>query len=137
MTPAAPPTLSLTKRALATTVPAGSNVKYQLVVTSTGGTAHDVTVCDKLPSNMTYVSLGSAKMVNGRACWDVGNLTGSKTLTFVAKVDVDASGSLTNNATATSSNAGGDKAHATIHVPKAKHGVKGKVKKRAAAGVTG
>ena len=39
-------------------------------------------------------------------------------------------GSLTNNATATSSNAGGDKAHATINVPKAKHGVKGKLKAR-------
>ncbi len=34
-------------------------MKYQLVVTSKGGTAHDVVVCDKLPAHMTYVSLGT------------------------------------------------------------------------------
>ena len=44
-------------------------------------------------------------------------------------------GTLTNNATATSSNAGSDKAHANINVPKSKHGVKGKLKR--SAGVTG
>ncbi len=43
-------------------------------------------------------------------------------------------GSLTNNATATSDDAGRAKADATIKVP-AKHGVKGKLKRT--AGVTG
>lgn len=134
--PATPPVISLTKRALATTVPAGSTVRYQLTVTATGGTAQDVVVCDKLPSNMTYVSIGSATLVNGRACWDIGSLKGSKTLSMVVKVDVNAAaGTHTNNATVTSSNAGGDKAHATINVPKSQKGVKGKLKR--AAGVTG
>ena len=125
----------LTKRALAKIVPAGSIVKYQLVVTAKGGTAHGVVVCDKLPANMTYATLGTATMQNGKACWTVGDLTGSLTLSLRARVDADApAGSLTNNSTATSSNAGSAKAHATINVP-AKHGVKGKLKRT--AGVTG
>ncbi len=48
-TPSTPPKITLRKKALATTVPAGSTVRYQLVVKATGGTAHDVVVCDKLP----------------------------------------------------------------------------------------
>ena len=51
-TPSAPapsPHIALKKRALAKTVAAGSTVKYQLIVTAKGGTAHDVVVCDKLP----------------------------------------------------------------------------------------
>jgi uncharacterized repeat protein (TIGR01451 family) len=135
--PAAPPVLSLRKKAGATTVAAGANVKYQLVVTSTGGTAHGVVVCDKLPAHMTYVSLGNATMQDGKACWTVGDLTGSLTLSLTAKVDTDApAGSLTNNATATSNNAGRAKANATVNVP-ARHGVKGKLKRNGVAGVTG
>ena len=130
------PVISLLKRALATTVTAGSKVKYQLTVTATGGTAHDVVVCDRLPADMTYVSIGSATLEDGRACWHFDSLSGSRTLSMTAKVDVDANaGSKTNNATATSSDAGQDKAHATIKVPKAKKGVKGKLKRT--AGVTG
>ena len=130
-----PPVLSLHKKALATTVEAGAKVRYQLVVKATGGTAHGVVVCDKLPDHMTYVSLGTATLNNGKACWTVGDLTGSLTLSLTARVDADApAGSLTNNATATSSNAGRAKAHATVKVP-AKHGVKGKFKRT--AGVTG
>jgi hypothetical protein len=132
---APPPVLSLHKRALAKTVPAGSKVRYQLVVKATGGTAHDVVVCDKLPDHMTYASLGTATLQDGKACWMVGDLTGSLTLSLIARVDADApAGALTNNATATSSNAGRDKSAATVKVP-AKHGVKGKVSR--AAGVTG
>jgi uncharacterized repeat protein (TIGR01451 family) len=116
-------------------IAAGSVVKYQLVVTSKGGTAHGVVVCDNLPANMTYAKLGTATMQNGQACWTLGDLTGSITLTLRARVDSSApAGSLTNNSTATSSNAGRAKAHATINVP-AKHGVKGKLKRT--AGVTG
>jgi uncharacterized repeat protein (TIGR01451 family) len=135
-TPASPPpVLSLRKKAGASTVAAGANVKYSLIVTSKGGTAHGVVVCDKLPAHMTYVALGTATMQDGKACWTVGDLTGSLTLTLTAKVDTDAPvGTLTNNATATSDNAGKAKAHASINVP-ARHGVKGKLKRT--AGVTG
>ena len=135
LSPSPNPHIVLEKRALATVVPAGSVVKYQLIVTSKGGTAHGVVVCDNLPANMTYAKLGTATMQNGRACWTLGDLTGSITLSLRARVDKDApAGSLTNNSTATSSNAGRAKAHATINVP-AKHGVKGKLKRT--AGVTG
>ena len=68
-TPSAPPKISLRKRALAKVVQAGSTVRYQLVVKATGGTAHDVVVCDKLPDHMTYVSLGTATLQDGKACW--------------------------------------------------------------------
>lgn len=139
LTPSAPapspPHIVLKKRALAKVVAAGSVVKYQLIVTSKGGTAHNVVVCDKLPANMTVASLGTATMTAGKVCWTVGDLTGSQTLSLSARVDADAAaGSLTNNATATSSNAGRAKSHATIKVP-ARHGVKGKFKRT--AGVTG
>ncbi len=134
--PAAPPKISLRKRALAKVVQAGATVRYQLVVKATGGTAHDVVVCDKLPNHMTYVSLGTATLQDGKACWTVGDLTGSLTLSLRARVDVDApGGSLVNNATATSRDAGRAKAAAKVTVPEAKSGVKGKLKR--AAGVTG
>ena len=58
-------------------MPAGSTVRYQLVVKATGGTAHDVEVCDKLPDHMTYASLGTATLEDGKACWDFGDLSGS------------------------------------------------------------
>jgi uncharacterized repeat protein (TIGR01451 family) len=132
--PTTPPKITLTKHASKKTVPAGSTVRYTLVVKATGGTAHGVVVCDKLPDHMTYVSLGTATMENGKACWAVGDLTGSLRLNLTARVDADGSGRLTNNATATSSNAGRDTAAATVNVP-AKHGVKGKLKRT--AGVTG
>jgi uncharacterized repeat protein (TIGR01451 family) len=133
--PASPPKISLSKRASPKTVAAGSIVRYQLVVKATGGTAHDVVVCDKLPDHMTYASLGTATLNDGKACWTVGDLTGSLTLSLTAKVDADAkAGSLTNNATAVSSNAGRDTAAATVRVT-AKHGVKGKLSR--SAGVTG
>jgi uncharacterized repeat protein (TIGR01451 family) len=131
------PVISLRKKAGAATVAAGGTVKYRLVVTSKGGTAHGVVVCDSLPAHMTYATLGNATMQDGKACWTVGDLTGSLTLSLTAKVDTDApAGSLTNNATATSSNAGKAKAHAKIDVP-ARHGVKGKLKRTGVAGVTG
>jgi uncharacterized repeat protein (TIGR01451 family) len=134
-TPTPTPVLSLRKKAGASTVAAGASVKYTLVVTSKGGTAHGVVVCDKLPAHMTYVSLGNATMEDGKACWTVGDLTGSLSLSLTAKVDADApAGSLVNNATATSDNAGKAKAKAAIKVP-ARHGVKGRLKRT--AGVTG
>src|SRR5262249_15917637 len=125
----------LRKRALRKVVPAGETVRYQLVVKATGGTAHDVVVCDKLPDHMTFASLGSATLQDGKACWFVGDLDGSLTLSLKARVHTDApTGALTNNATVTTSNAGRDTAAATVKVP-AKHGVKGKLKRT--AGVTG
>ena len=129
--------ISLRKSAGATTVAPGATVKYRLVVTSKGGTAHGVVVCDKLPANMTYVALGTATMENGKACWRVGDLTGSLTLSLTVKVDANApAGTLTNNATATSTNAGRAKSSANVNVP-ARHGVKGKLKRSPARGVAG
>ncbi|MDX6619827.1 MAG: hypothetical protein QOK36_2213 [Gaiellales bacterium] len=145
-TPAAatpPPVLSVIKKAGASTVAPDGTVKYSLLVTSKGGTAHGVVVCDKLPAHMTYVAnkLGNATMQNGKACWTLGDLDKSITLSLTAKVDADApAGSLTNNVTATSENAGRATSKATINVP-ARHGVKGKLSKRTprkgVAGVTG
>jgi uncharacterized repeat protein (TIGR01451 family) len=136
-TPAPNPQIALKKLALAKVVRAGSVVKYQLVVTSTGGTAHGVVVCDKLPANMTYVALGTATMENGKACWRIGDLDGSLRLSLKVKVDANApAGTLTNNATATSTNAGRAKSSANVNVP-ARHGVKGKLKRSPARGVAG
>jgi uncharacterized repeat protein (TIGR01451 family) len=130
------PRISLRKRAQRKVVAAGSTVKYRIIVKAKGGTAHDVVVCDKLPDHMTYASLGTATLEDGKACWKVGDLTGSLTLTFTAKVDADARpGRLTNNATVTS-DVGNSKAKASVRVPE-RRGVKGKLKRTAAAGVTG
>ena len=89
-TAAPAPKLSLRKRALAKSVAAGSTVRYQLVVKATGGTAHNVVVCDNLPAHMTYASLGTSTLQDGHACWTVGDLTGSLTLSLTAKLAVGA-----------------------------------------------
>ena len=137
ITAAPAPKISLRKRALRKVVAAGATVKYQIVVKAKGGTAHDVVVCDQLPDNMTYVSLGTATLTDGKACWIVGDLTGSLTLSLTAKVDADAApGKLLNVATVTS-DVGDHKAKASVRVPERK-GVKGvKATRRTAAGVTG
>ena len=84
---------------------------------------------------MTYVSLGTATLRERQGLLGDRRPPGSLTLSLRREVDSDApAGSLTNNATATSNNAGNAKANATIKVP-AKHGVKGKLKRT--AGVTG
>jgi uncharacterized repeat protein (TIGR01451 family) len=139
VTPAPAPRISLRKKAEAHVVRPGQTVTYRLVVRAKGGTAHDVVVCDRLPAHMTYAWLGNATLSDGKACWAVGDLTGSLTLSFGARVDVDApAGKLTNVAVATSNNAGRAVAHATIRVPGV-HGVKGAVKGEHThnAGVTG
>lgn len=132
------PRISLHKTAGAAVVAPGTTVTYRLIVKATGGTAHDVVVCDRLPAHMTYVSLGSATLANGEACWTVGDLRGSRTLTFAARVDLGApAGKLVNVAVATSSDAGRAVAHARIRVPR-RHGVKGAVKSQGVrSGVTG
>ena len=112
---------------------------YCLIVTVTGGVGQNVVVCDRLPDHMTYVSVGSATLRGGEACWDVGDLSGSRTLAFTARVDKGTGpGTLVNRATATSSNAGHAKAHAGVAVP-ARHAVQGAVRGQVvkSAGVTG
>jgi uncharacterized repeat protein (TIGR01451 family) len=133
------PRIALRKVAGAKTVAPGATVTYRLIVSVTGGTAHAVVVCDRLPAHMTYTSLENATLQNGEACWTVGDLTGSLTLSFIARVDKDTpAGTLVNRAKATSSNAGHALAHASIRVP-ATHAVKGAVRGQvvASAGVTG
>ena len=94
----------LLQKAGAAVVAPGATVAYRLIVKATGGTAHDVVVCDRLPAHMTYVSLGSATLANGEACWTVGDLRDSRTLTFTARVDLGTpAGKLVNVAVATSS----------------------------------
>ena len=89
-------------------------------------------VCDKLPSNMTYVSLGSATLVNGKACWDVGDLTGSKTLSMIAKVDVDASAGIAHEQRHGDLEQRGQRQgpRDASTCRSAKHGVKGKLEAR-------
>ena len=120
------PRISLRKKAGAAVVAPGATVAYRLIVKAAGGTAHGVVVCDRLPAHMTYVSLGNAKLENGEACWTVGDLRGSRMLTFTARVDLGApAGTLVNVAVATSRDAG--RAVARHCVPQ-RHAVKGVVK---------
>ena len=110
-------------------------MKYQLIVTAKGGTAHDVVVCDKLP-----VEHDVRLARDGHDGQRPGLLDGRRPHRFPHALPEREgrrgrpAGSLTNNSTATSRDAGRAKAHATINVP-AKHGVKGKLKRT--AGVTG
>jgi uncharacterized repeat protein (TIGR01451 family) len=88
------PDVRITKRALQHRVDSGRTVTYVIGVRSGGtGTARDLLVCDRLPSTMSYASLGGATLRNGRACWRIAALAPGTRRTFrlTARAATDAS----------------------------------------------
>jgi uncharacterized repeat protein (TIGR01451 family) len=108
-TPPSKTTISLAKRASASTVKAGGTAGFTIVWKNTGkAAARNVVICDDLPSQMTFVSAKGAAFKNGKACWTRKSVAKGATLTFRVVARVNASvnnATLVNVATATASNA--------------------------------
>jgi uncharacterized repeat protein (TIGR01451 family) len=96
--------VSIAKSVNVATPNVGSNVIFTLVASNNGpSAATGVTVLDQLPSGYTYVSDdGLGNYTNGTGVWTVGNLANGATATLNITVKVDAAGSYSNSANATS-----------------------------------
>jgi uncharacterized repeat protein (TIGR01451 family) len=76
------PEVTLTKRASRSTVSPGQTVTFTMTARATGdGTAHNVEICDRVPSQFTVVSADKAVRRNGRSCFRTADLDGGKTFT--------------------------------------------------------
>ncbi len=117
--------LQLTKTASRSTVDAGDQVGFTVVLRVRGPVAAaNVLMCDTLPAHMTFVSAPGATFVGGKACWAFASLAAGARRTFhiVAHVDADAPNGVERNvARATSSNAGNAQDDAAVRVL-AQHG---------------
>jgi uncharacterized repeat protein (TIGR01451 family) len=124
------PRLTLKKIGKPASVRAGGAIHYTLRVTNVGkATAHDVKVCDTLPSGLTVTQTGGGKLSNGVICWSIGALArgGRKTLYLLVTVDLTQRGRVKNTAVATSSDTPHANASSSTNVtaPRARHGVAG------------
>jgi len=113
--------LSLTKHALKTLVKPGHNAFYVMTVKNTSSvTANKIVVCDAIPQKTQYV--GATKPVTfygSNACFTIGNLNAGAQASVTVELSVNrtAHGTITNHATATSTDAKTVKAQAKITVP--------------------
>lgn len=112
--------LSIRKTANRARVTARRTITYRLVV-SAGRTADatGVTVCDPLPSGLTYVRVRGARITRGTACWRIARLKRgtSRTLTVIARAQATAiSRRIKNTAMVSAANAASRTASATVTV---------------------
>jgi uncharacterized repeat protein (TIGR01451 family) len=85
-----PGPLTITKRASATHVQSGSTVSFAIRVTNQSSTAvRNVSVCDRLPTGLVYVSGGT--LHGTHACWQIGSLTARHSRSFVVRARAIAS----------------------------------------------
>ena len=124
------PKLTLKKIGKPSSVQAGNAIHYSLRVSNVGkATAHDVEVCDTLPSGVTVTQTGGGKLADGVVCWSIGSLSRGvgKTLYLLVTVDVTQRGRIKNTAVATASDAPRANAASStaVTIPRARHGVAG------------
>lgn len=82
--------LTITKRASAAHVHSGAIVTFGLRVTNRSGAAvHHISVCDRLPTELTRVSGGTLQ--GTRVCWTISSLARHASRTFVLRVRAVAS----------------------------------------------
>lgn len=113
--------LRLTKRVDRTLLRAGRTATYTIRVSNpTKGIAHDVRVCDDLPSGLVYVrSSPRAKLTKGRYCWPtVERLSSGKSKTYRMTVRAvrGTRGKKVNTATASSPDSRTIRAKRTVRV---------------------
>ena len=112
--------IHLTKTASPTSVTAGADVSFTIVLRVPGPVAATgVHVCDTLPATMSYVSFPGGALVNGHACWTFASVAsgGSRTMTITALVAADAPTGVEHNVVfARSGNAGTARAQAAVDV---------------------
>jgi uncharacterized repeat protein (TIGR01451 family) len=112
--------LRLRKTASVRSASAGQNVSYTLTVSNPTLIAiARVTVCDRLPAGLLFVSsTPPAHLSAGRFCWSISKLGagGSDTLALVVNAEPGASGPKVNRATATAPGVRSASATATIRL---------------------
>jgi len=85
-----PAPLTITKRASATHIQAGSTVSFAIRVTNQSSTAvHNISVCDRLPTGLVYVSGGA--LHGTHVCWKIRSLTARHSRSFVVRARAVAS----------------------------------------------
>ncbi len=126
--------LTIVKGADHAKVASGGIVHYTITVRNTDqDAAVNVRTCDQLPDGMTYVSIGSARLRRGNACFTKASLAPGASVTYklVARVDVGATGTFVNRATTVADNAPSRSATASVRATpatrKPRNGVQGVV----------
>ena len=110
-----PGPLTITKRASPTHVQSGSTVSFAIRVTNRSTTAvRNVSVCDRLPTGLAYVSGGT--LHGTEVCWKLSSLGARHSRTFVVRARATASHTMvvTNVATAGARGIGTRRARATV-----------------------
>jgi uncharacterized repeat protein (TIGR01451 family) len=83
------PRVTLRKRASRATVRPGGTVDFVITATARGtGTARDIEVCDRLPSGVSIVSSGGARVRDGQPCWTIARLDGGQSRALHLRVRV-------------------------------------------------
>ena len=112
--------LRLSKTVTPKVVEAGGRLHYAITVTNpTMATAHGLTVCDRLPAGLAYVSSSApAKLREGSYCWQVAALKGhaKKRIQVVVRALAGAGGKLVNTAVLGGADAVNRKATAAVQV---------------------
>ncbi len=112
--------LTLSKTVTPKVVEAGARLHYAIAVTNpTAATAHALSVCDRLPAGLAYVSSSApAKLVEGSYCWKIAALKGhaTKKIRVVARALAGAGGKLVNTAVLSGADAVHRKATAAVQV---------------------
>lgn len=124
--------LRLSKTVTPKSVEAGGLLHYTIAVSDpTVATAHGLTVCDRLPAGLVYVSSSApARLSDGSRCWKLAALKGgaTKKIRVVARALAGSGGKLVNTAVLTGADAVRRKASAAVQV---------KAQPALAGGVTG
>ncbi len=67
---AVPTTYTLFKKPLRRVVPGGGKVAFSIVLRTGAHAASGLTICDRLPAALVFVSAPGARFDEGRACWE-------------------------------------------------------------------
>jgi uncharacterized repeat protein (TIGR01451 family) len=112
--------LTLSKTVTPKTVEAGGRLRYLITVSNpTAATARALTVCDRLPAGLAYVSSSApAKLNEGSYCWKIAALKGhaTKKIRVLARALAGAGGKLVNIAVLSGADAVHRKATAAVQV---------------------
>ena len=128
-------TLGLARLAPRSVVGAGTTVRFILSVrVGPDAAARELTVCDRLPSSMTFVRAPGATFRRGDACWTRAGAKPGAVLRFAVVARVDhgaAAGTACNHTSATAGNAATVRARTCVAVAPRRDALRGTV------GVTG
>ncbi|PUZ26065.1 hypothetical protein DCC81_17645 [Chitinophaga parva] len=97
------PDVNVTMTASKSTVIVGDVITFTITATNTGGDAVSTNISDLLPSGYTFISAtpGTGAYNSGTGIWTIGIFPAANSATLALQASVNASGTYTNTATAT------------------------------------